>query len=132
MFKISPSVKILFIAKLHAILTQEVKFELRKTTKKAIFKGLNYTGQETADRRLEPEDGRQETDKRETGWRQETDMQETGGRQDMGDRQAGDRRNTVYGKQTGERRTVDKQETGDRQETETGKRQAGEGRQAGD
>ena len=106
MFEISPTVKILFITKLHAILTQEVKFELRKTTKKAIFKGLNYTvqdrrretgdwSQKTGDRRQT--NGRQVGDRRQTCGRQvedriwEIDRRETGGIQDMGDRQARDR-----------------------------------------
>ena len=74
-----PTVKILFSTKLPAILTREGKFELRKTTKKAISKGLSYTGQETGVRR-------QAGDRLKTG--QETDRRETG------DRQAGDRQET--------------------------------------
>ena len=111
-----PAVKILFITKLPAILTQEGKFELRKTTKKAISKGLSYSGQETGDRRLESGDGRLESGdgrqetrvrRRETGDEQAEDW-----RWETGDWQAGDRRQTG-GRQAGYRR-----QTGGRQETD--------------
>ena len=77
-----PTVKILFSTKLPAILTQEGKFELRKTTKKAISKGLSYSGQETGDRRLESGDGRLESG----DGRQETRVR----RRETGDEQAED------------------------------------------
>ena len=70
-------------------MTQEGKFELRKTTKKAISKGLSYSGQETGDRRLESGDGRLESGdgRLESGdGRQETRVR----RRETGDEQAED------------------------------------------
>ena len=73
-------------------MTQEGKFELRKTTKKSTSKGLSYTGQEAGDRRLESRDGRQAGDRRQTGRRPAGDgnRQETDGRRETGGRLTGD------------------------------------------